>query len=176
MIKKFEKYGEPLWEEIGPTEFDEMVLRTNTSGEKQSLQINTKICKRIMDKVSEIREMSLYRRKIGPSYSEILMYNNPKSTIDLRKVCHESGIDKIKEVEPSGCVRIFFYLGLYLYVKYWIYLTDDDWYYIQMWDDLEYEHYRCDQMDGLMEFIENKMKPKIKKTDKFCAVIRRVQG
>jgi hypothetical protein len=167
MIKKFEKYGEPLWEQIGPTEFDEMV-------EKQSLQINSKICKRIMDKVSEIRKMSLYRRKIGPSYSEILMYNNPKSTIDLSKVCHESGIDKIKEVEPSGCVRIFFYWGLYLYVKYWIYLIDDDWYYIQMWDDLEYEHYRCDQMDGLMEFIENKMKPKIKKTDNLIGLDKKI--
>lgn len=166
MIKKFEKYGEPLWEEIGPTEFDEMV-------ENRSLEINSRICKRILNKVSEIREMSLYRRRRN-TYSEIMMYNNPMSTRTLRQVLHDSDIVKIKEVEPSKCIRVFFYWGLYLYVKYWIYLIDDDWYYIQMWDDLEYEHYRCDQMDGLMEFIENKMKPKIKKTDNLIGLDKKI--
>jgi hypothetical protein len=157
MIKKFEKYGEPLWEEIGPTEFDEIV-------ENRSLEINSKICKRILNKVSEIREMSLYRRRRN-TYSEIMMYNNPMSTRTLRQVHHDSDIVKIKEVEPSKCIRVFFYWGLHIFVEYWIFLTDDDWYYIQMWDDLEYKHYRCDQMDGVMEFIGNKMKPRIRETD-----------
>jgi hypothetical protein len=157
MIKKFEKYGEPLWEEIGPTEFDEIV-------ENRSLEINSKICKRILNKASEIREMSLYRREIGETYSEVLMYNNPRTSKNLSLIMNEPNISKIKEVEDSGCVRILFYLGPYLFVKYWIYLTDDDWYYIQMWDDLEYEHYKCDQMDGLLEFIEHEMKPKLEIT------------
>lgn len=48
-----------------------------------------------------------------------------------------------------------------IFMKYDIVKSDDDWFMVQFWDDVEFKFWKCDQLEGLMEFLKKDIPERI---------------
>ena len=141
-LKRFNESISDFFSEISDNEFFD---KTNQSGKNQKLDFNNKEIDLVISYFLDLEE--------SLDYTVSSLSDEIKIKKDDSKV--------FVFFEDSVIKMMFDYKRAYIHFN--LYKTDDEWYYVRSTSSRDgYKNYKCDQIDGLKAFLDDKIAMEVK--------------